>query len=213
MEEILTTLVECFKGMSFLGSHGCMQFWISYFIDHPGDTPRKLAGNNNAMDSTHGEFTSLACLCTACANGHFGLIDLHCLIVPIIYSQPQVCTTPNNSDMSSSEAAVALPHSTETVETEMITEETTTTTVTSSGMEMVNVTVRKLCTCTMKVMETTPQQPNLLLSSPHIYNHSTAPSQASGKNPASISSATPTHVQAVVTQMPSYSSATLQLIF
>ncbi|KAI6010154.1 hypothetical protein PISMIDRAFT_118732, partial [Pisolithus microcarpus 441] len=43
--------------------------------------------------------------------------------------------------------------------------------------------------------------------------HSPAPSQASGKNPASISSATPTRVRAVVAQTPSRSSATPQSIF
>ncbi|KAI5985937.1 hypothetical protein EDD15DRAFT_2200318 [Pisolithus albus] len=104
------------------------------------------------------------------------------------------------------EAAGALSHSTETVETETI-EETTTTTTTTSGTETVNVTVTKVRTRTTKITEITPRQPALLLPSPHAQDSFPARSSVSGQNRSSDSSATPTHVRAVVPQTPSHISS------
>ncbi|KAI5994858.1 hypothetical protein EDC04DRAFT_2613125 [Pisolithus marmoratus] len=75
----------------------------------------------------------------------------------------------NNIKMPPNEAAGPLSHSTETVETESITEETMMMTMTSSGMEMVNITTPKLHTCTTKTMETTSQHPMLLLFTPTCF--------------------------------------------
>ncbi|KAI6109941.1 hypothetical protein F5141DRAFT_1215402 [Pisolithus sp. B1] len=77
----------------------------------------------------------------------------------------------------------------------------------TSGTETVNVMVTKVCTCTTKIMEITPWQPALLLSSPSIHDSSPACSSVSSQNQASNSSATPTHVQAVVPQTSSHTSS------
>ncbi|KAI5982467.1 hypothetical protein EDD15DRAFT_2377760 [Pisolithus albus] len=108
--------------------------------------------------------------------------------------------------MPLAETAGVSPHSTETVETETI-EETTTTTTTTSGMETVNVTVTKVRTRTTKITEITPRQPALLLSSPRVHDSSLARSSVSGQNRPSDSSATPTHIRAVMPQSSSHTSA------